>query len=531
MVKVDKKNMAIAIGIALIIIVSGSLTYLEITKKPERKKEEVEEPKIDDRISPLTNQAIFLEIHRIRKKGIIDQMYHAGWDIFDTSPTKSKTKEIQQMLDGIRPGFGWDKKPSFSYIAILDNFEWKGRQTYNTWDTGYMNQEIFRNVEEEKPTTDVVFKIVEKTENKKIIGQKTQIKEMESFKVTYDFRTGRWSGDDYFNDSDGYGHYNGSNYEIWFSLYQTQADGDNIPWWVEVNVLGTNPLVDDSKNDPDHDGIPTSWEWKWGYDPFKWNNHTFLDPDKDGLQNTEEYKMEKWLANPYQPEIYLEADYMQQTPKKFLGRDGWDGWKHVFYEESQQMLIERFNQHGITLHIDDGRMGGGGDILPFGRGNGAYSQESGVVAGFYNNNFSDERKGIFRYLVIAYGGGWCHPQDSNHYYDCMCVPHNRNFYIKQLNFALSERTKRIGQAIQVLHEMGHSLGIYYGGVDNLSARNGNPPDYPWWDYVSVMNYDYFRQRYFDYSNGKHGEHDVNDWAAIDLTFFQRPSWEMEGLGS
>ena len=122
---------------------------------------------------------------------------------------------------------------------------------------------------------------------------------MENFKVIYDFRTGRWTGDDSFNDSDGYGHYNGTNYEIWFSLYQTSADMDAIPWWVEVNVLGTDPEVDDSKLDPDNDGIPTEWEWEWGYDPFTWDNHIILDPDLDGLQNVEEYYMAEWLANPY----------------------------------------------------------------------------------------------------------------------------------------------------------------------------------------------------------------------------------------
>ena len=307
----------------------------------------------------------------------------------------------------------------------------------------------------------------------------------------------------------------------------------DIPWWIETNILNTDPQVDDSKLDPDNDGIPTNWEWKWGYNPFKWDNHTFLDPDLDGIQNVEEYTMNKWLANPYHPEIFIEVDYMDQTPKKLFNKDGWDGWEHLFYEESQQMLMELFNEHGYTVHIDDGIMFGGGDILPFGRGNGAYQQETGVVSGFYHNNFVDERKGIFRYMVIAYGGGWCHPQDSKHFYDCMCVPHNRNFFKNQLGYALTERTKRIGQSIQVLHELGHSLGMlldHCGGVDNSSAKAGNPSDYPWLDYVSVMNYDYFWARYFDYSDGKNGKYDADDWGSIDLTFFQTSSEEMEGIG-
>jgi len=365
--------------------------------------------------------------------------------------------------------------------------------------------------------------------------------EMESLRLVYDFRNGTWTGDDYFNDSDGYGHFDGNNYEIWFSLYQTSDDMDPIPYWFEVNVLGTDPTVDDSKLDPDMDGIPTSWEWKWGYDPFTWDDHGVLDPDCDGLQNTEEYSMTKWLADPFYPEIYIETDVMEKTPKEMFYKfskskhSGWDGWEHVFYEESQQMLIERFNEHGISMHIDDGNQGDmskGGDILPFGRGNGAYEQEAGLVAGFYANNFADERKGIFRYAVIAYGGGWCHPQDSNHYYDCMAVPHNWVFFKNQLSFGLTERTKRIGQTVQFIHELGHSLGILFepAGVDNSTYRAESPSDYPWFDYTSVMNYDYFGLRLSDYSDGSNGKYDSDDWEAIDLTFFQRPSEAMEGVG-
>jgi len=540
-----KTKIIVAIIIAGLIIISG-LFYVLMSSPAEPKRKEPEKDKeIIDQISPLTNQAIFFEIHRIRKKGIIDVMMNSNpfsqINLFKPSNIKIDSKSdhlklrLYTALDGISPGLGWDEKPSFKYTIILDGYEFEGRQSYNKWDTGYMNQQVFRNVKEEQATTDVEFKIIENIHVKKLFGSKTDKKEMENFKLTYDFRNGTWTGDDYFNDSDGYGHYDGDNYEIWFSLYQTSSDMDNIPWWVETNILGTDPTVDDSKLDPDKDGIPTEWEWKWGYDPFTYDNHSILDPDLDGLQNTEEYFMSEWLANPYYQEIYIESDYMAKTPKKLFNRDGFDGWEHVFYEESQQMLIERFNQHDITLHIDDGCMGGGGTILPFEKGEGIYGQEKGLVAGFYDNNFADERKGIFRYVAILYGGGWCHPQDSNHYYDCITVPHNKKFFRNQLGLAMTERTIRIGQAIEILHELGHSLGMlleHSGGVDNTSARfEGDISDYPWFDYVSVMNYEYFWLRYFDYSDGTHGEYDTDDWAKLDLAFFQQPSEEMEGLGS
>ncbi len=529
----NKKNLTIiSIFLLIAVILISTVSYF-VTFNVEEDKKNSKEEKIDDRISPLTNQAIFLEIHRIRKKGIIDQMYNSGKNIFDVSPQRSAGKEWSSILDGLREGKGWDEKPSYFYAVKFDDFKWEGKDTYDSWDTGYMNQQIFRNVEDEQATTTIEFSIIENVKVDKLIGNNIKKKQQDSFTVKYDFRTGRWIGDDYLNDPDGYGHFNGTNFEVWFYIYQTSADGDIIPYLAEIE-LGTDPLVDDTYLDPDGDGIPTSWEWKWGYDPFNWDDHANLDPDNDGLSNLEEYYIKEWLANPYQPEIYIEVDYMEQTPKKLFNRDGWDGWKHEFYEESQQMLMDRFNEHGITVHIDDGCMGKGGDILPFVRGNGAYHQDTGVVAGHYANDFSDDRKGIFRYLIIAYGGGWCHPQDSNHWYDCMVVPHNQKFFMNQLNAALTDRAKRIGQAVQVLHELGHSLGIIgisSPGVDNASVRNNNPPDYPWFDYVSVMNYDYFRQRYFDYSDGSHGPNDTNDWGALDLTFFQTPSEYMEGVGS
>jgi hypothetical protein len=38
-----------------------------------------------------------------------------------------------------------------------------------------------------------------------------------------------------------------------------------------------------------------------------------------------------------------------------------------------------------------------------------------------------------------------------------------------------------------------------------------------------MNYDYFAERYLDYSDGTNGKNDYDDWGNIDLTFFQRSS--------
>jgi len=532
----------VAIAVVVILLISGIYVYYEYYYE-EVEEEEFAVVEIDDRVSPLTNQAVFFEINRIRHKGIIDQMMNSGSKVVNNilKRISSINKDLYLILDGLRPGIGWRKKPIFNFIAILDGFEYIAPKDFETWDTDYMNIEFFRNVEEEQSVAEIEIKLVDK--EKKVLRKNPVNRAMEGFRLTYDFKTGRWNGDDFFNDSDGYGHFNGSLFEMWFNIRQTDYDADGIPFWTEVNVLKTNPRVNDMKLDPDDDGIPTAWEWKWGYDPHVWDNHTYLDPDEDGIQNIEEWYMEKWLANPYYREIYIEADFMERTPfrpykidigpgriikriqRPRIVKTTYDGTKNIFYEESQQMLMERFSEHSITVHIDDGCMDGGGDYVQF-LPEGTYRGNTGYFSEFYKNNFDDERKGIFRYLVTGHWGGWVYPQDFKNYADVMTTPTNRVFNKNSLCWAFTPRVKRIGQAVAVMHELGHTCSFSregtWGGVDNSSKRCGDPPDYPWFDYVSVMNYDYFGERYFDYSDGTHGEYDYDDWGKIDLPFFQRP---------
>jgi len=558
-IKNTKRNIIFVTLIIAVLVIISLYIYFEFFTCQEARDEPIRE--IDNNISPFTQQAVFFQVQRIRRKGIIDQMTDSGKlvKIIGDLPIKDKKwivegkltgYDIVQMLKGILPGNGWDEKPIFTYNVVIDDFKWNAEKTeYNTWDTGYIFNEFYKTVEEENNTAEIEFKIIEKVKVKKLFGTDTVEEERGDFKVFYDFRNGSWTGGDFFNDSDGYGHYDGTYYEIWFDIRQTDYDGDKIPYWTEVNILGTNPKVDDSKLDPDNDGIPTTWEWKWGYDPMVWDNHTFLDPDMDGLQNIEEYYMEKWLANPYYPEIYLEVDYSDKapfTPFKIEWEKGkilpiqrlkikktnlW-GQKHIFWKESQEMIIDRFNQHGITVHIDDGCMNGGGDILPFlsSGGEGGTSTVPHQISEFYNNYFSDERKGIFRYLIVAHTGGWAYNMDYSGQYDTMVVGQTQGFYIRQTDFALSPRAQRVSQAVSIIHEMGHTFGFGYfhnGGVDNMSQE----AFVKWYNYKSAMNYFWYRHRYFDYSDGSHGPNDVNDWEALRLYYFQSTfdDGELEGI--
>jgi hypothetical protein len=505
----NKKTLVIIALIALVILVA-TYFYVAFFAPEEPKRKELPPKEEDDRISPYTNQGITVEILRIRNRGLMDKI--------------------------LKFGPSWRNKPCFYWKIIVDDKECSSlgnitvNGVFNDWDTMLQEYRVNYYVKEEQEKSDVTISIFEQVK-KGLFGRRIEDVEKERIRVVYNYRTGRWTGMDYLKDDDGYGHYLGETYEIWFNIYQSDYDHDKIPFWTEVNVLGTDPSVDDSMRDPDEDGIPTSWEWKWGYDPHVWDDHVNLDPDIDGIENIEEYQMRKWFGNPYQPDIYIETDGMQKRGLLDL--------KHVFFKESQQMIIERFARHGINVYIDDGwsdgPVNGGGELLPF------IQSLDDVVGGplrFYEHNFADERKGIFRYVIIANTLGWCIPSKYN-YYDTILVSSGiRETFFKRTAF--TPRHQRVVLAKGILHELGHSMGLMpttFPGVDIMypvGVRWPNMPEEEYErylnDYHSIMNYNYIwrDRKLFDYSNGVNGPpYDQNDWKHIYLPAFQFDSISYE----
>ncbi|PNX53494.1 MAG: hypothetical protein BV458_04075, partial [Thermoplasmata archaeon M9B2D] len=298
------------------------------------------------------------------------------------------------------------------------------------------------------------------------------------------------------------------------------------------NILGTDPTVDDSKLDPDNDGIPTAWEWKWDYDPFTWDDHERLDPDLDGLSNIEEYQMEKWFANPFIQNIYYEVDVMEQG--------GLFDPPHYLYEESKQGVIERFAEHNIKCFFDDGwpdtPANGGGQLVPHYE---KVSFDSGMMLRFYNSYFPDERKGIFRYLVIGHGGGFASPSKNN-MPDTVEISYLPSMFYKPalqlFNFALmglvpTQRGKRIAVGSLILHETTHTCSISrqtceFEGIDNISYGFYLFPNKQykatWGQYHSIMNYMYTNGlKTFDLSSGENGPpYDQDDWGMMFVGHFQ-----------
>ena len=129
---------------------------------------------------------------------------------------------------------------------------------------------------------------------------------------------GHWSGDDSLGDPSGYGRLCGcddgsiyvdeNDYELWFSITQTDPDGDGIPYWTEINTYQTDPTIDNTGEDHDSDTIPIEWEYQWGYDPFTPEPHLILDDDNDSISNYEEYLTHHWDSDPFRQDIFLEID-------------------------------------------------------------------------------------------------------------------------------------------------------------------------------------------------------------------------------
>ena len=505
----NKKHKTIILDLAIIaiIIISSTFVYLQYTSEEKYQEPPKDIKTIDDRISPLTNLGLILEVQRIRHKGLLDKI--------------------------IKIGNSWKQKPSFYFISNIDGLEYVSKDVeaagaeseilFNTWDTILQENKILVDTLEEQETSSVTLTLVERVPSG-LLGRKSQDIVRDEITVNYDYRTGRWTGDDNFMDEDGYGHYRGETFDVWFHLYQTDSDSDGIPYWIEVNVLAVDPRVDDSKLDPDNDGIPTDWEWKWGYDPNTWDDHYTLDPDIDGVENIEEYQMRKYFADPFQRDIYIESDGMEQN--------GLFDPAHVFYEESAQILIERFAQHGINVYVDngwpDGPINGGGELLPHVE---TISQDSGMILQFYRHHFSDERKGIFRYMVVGHNTGFCHPSVSNKY-DTIAIDSSLNKLIKRKAF--TDRTQRIVLTGAAMHELGHSQGLgswTFAGIDNRTIYTDKKEFLEKWAvYESVMNYYYiFDKHLLDYSNGDDGApYDQDDWSILYLPTFEIDAEVIEG---
>lgn len=500
-----EKTLMIITFLCVIFAVILTLTYYYgYEQVTEEEKDLEDQDEFDARISPNINQGVILEINRIRHRGLLEEIMNTR-NQWKTPPTFYFTCNIADVM--------YNSREVHSANMVND-------EPFNTWDTMFLENKMSRDVEENISTCSISICFLE--EEKGLLGLKSEDVTKDSLELIYNFKTGRWNGDDSLFDKDGYGHYVGDTFEIWFNIYQTDFDHDYIPYYTEVNNLSTDPCESNLNQDPDNDGIPTTWEWFWGYDPFTWDDHEHLDVDIDGIQNIEEYQMRNRFSNPYKQNIYIEVDGMQ--------RGGIFDPPHILWEESQQIAIERFADHGITVLFDfgwpDSPPNGGGELLPHHR---TISYNLGTISQYYKHHFPDERKGIFRYQIVAHSSGYATASQFN-MIDCFSVDTSKEIMWKLTRRAYTDRLLRLAAASGTMHELGHTLGILpwtHEGCDNftfLPLFSKNYFDYKetWGEYESCMNYFHIWHYWLvDYSDGSNGPpYDQNDWLELYLPTFE-----------
>ncbi len=262
-----------------------------------------------------------------------------------------------------------------------------------------------------------------------------------------------------------------------------------------------------NETDSDNDGIPNSWEDKWGFNPNHWDNHAALDPDNDSLSNIEEWYTADYNSNPFHKDIFLELDWM--CSPKLDTRN----------KPNTQLITtiqEAFAAQNITLHVDMGDLDGG-EQLPYNT-NFSYVDLINLYWDYFlHNDLNNPRKRIFHYGIICdYGPDINFPFIGWGDLDAFLIS------ASELEATVPFRTRDWLIAGACMHHLGHSLSLTadtYNGIDNSGTLY--PFTLQWWqyrNYRSTLNYRY-KYRLLDFSDGSHGPGDFNDWAHIDLSFF------------
>jgi hypothetical protein len=281
---------------------------------------------------------------------------------------------------------------------------------------------------------------------------------------------------------------------------------------MEEHVYCTDPLSNDAERDDDTDEIPLFWEWKYEFDPFTYEDHRHTDTENDGITTHEEYLVSQWNSDPFRKDIFVELDQMEPGP---------DDSGFMISQETLMMVYQTYAQRNIMFHVDDGCMGGG-EILPFDSMVWFGEEKQYYKEYFLHNDTKNWRHGVYRYALYV----------NDHYpIRGLEFPGEHSilkFFKPGLNsYVISTRYFRSysakDHACLMLHELGHTLGIYMGhppGCDNQLMRNPFSLQYIIFrNYRSVMNYQYTYD-IMDYSDGSHGFGDYDDWDNMDFSFFQ-----------
>jgi len=158
-------------------------------------------------------------------------------------------KEILQ-IDQVDSTFLYQEKADF-YVKVKIAGEWFTSPKPGEWNNNphrYPGWKFTKNVPDNVENVNVIIELWDQdwgsADDKLDISRSGP-----ALDLTYNLKTGMWSGEDAIADGDqgrsGYGHasgredgshgYDNNDQEIWFDIYQSDYDGDKVAFWEEVN--------------------------------------------------------------------------------------------------------------------------------------------------------------------------------------------------------------------------------------------------------------------------------------------------------
>jgi hypothetical protein len=200
-------------------------------------------------------------------------------------------------------------------------------------------------------------------------------------------------------------------------------------------------------------------------------NKTSIDSDNDGLPDDWElngYKapsgatinLASMGCKPYRKDILVEVDWMRSaTPFGSI----WTTIEQIF---SNAPVLNPDGSRGISLHIDRGQdvgtngpfTGGGTELTDYPTMDFCSNEEGPGFVRFNDlKKFDGDRRGIFHYCIFGNGRPWGSSGRGEIWGDDFMV-----------TFAVDPETwnHRIAQIGTFVHEFGHNLGLYHGGLYN-----------------------------------------------------------------
>jgi hypothetical protein len=415
--------------------------------------------------------------------------------------------------------------PDFYMIIYVNNQEYKSDIFWNTKYLYNNPYSIIVDVSDDIEQVDIRFQLWDAADEDISFDRLCDISidpgtndESYDAEIIYDLQTGHWTGDDELQDASGYGRLNGCDdgtiyqldrdCELWFSITQNDYDHDGIPYYMESTIYGFDPLVDDTLLDHDEDGIASWWEWKYGYDPITWENHSRSDLDHDGLSTINEYRTSQWFSDPYTRDLFIEIDEMCEGPTCNASR---------IPERAKEMLYTAHDRQNVIYHLDDGSWEeSGSEFIPFDQQT-SYNELQLIYYNYFlHGDEKNWRKEIFHYGVVIYQSDWV----EGYVFGANRFQISAGLLEEKIEDQGFDRDVTYASAF--MHENGHTLDFhpipghnYYGWLLRIFLPL----------YKSCMSYGWI-YRMVDYSDGSRpflgsAIGDYDDWERMDLTHFLR----------